>query len=48
MNKPDPRDDDYTRKGVFASHNCSYCQDGKLPCRQGNPRQCEYLHARND
>ena len=32
----------------FEYHNCAYCSDGEKPCRQGNPSQCEYPHARND
>ncbi len=46
--KPDPRDSDHTREGIFVYHNCSYCDSGKRPCRQGNPNRCEYPHARND
>lgn len=35
--------------GVFRDHNCYRCKDGVEPCvRRGNPRMCEYLHARND
>lgn len=46
--RPDPRDPDPTRPGIFRGHNCGYCRDGKLPCRQGAPERCEYPHARND
>lgn len=46
--KIDPRDPDYSRAGMFRDHNCSYCGDGKHPCRQGGPNRCEYPHARND
>jgi hypothetical protein len=45
----DPRDPDYSRQGVFQTHNCYRCKDGERACvRGGNPRQCEFLHARND
>jgi hypothetical protein len=40
---PDP-----TKEGVFRDHNCWKCKDGAAPCVAGNPRQCEFLHARND
>jgi hypothetical protein len=33
---------------MFRDHNCAYCSDGEKPCKQGNPRQCEFPHARND
>lgn len=46
--KPDPRDPDYSRIGIFVNHNCSRCRDGELPCKSGNPNRCEYPHARND
>ena len=39
---------DSSRTGMFVLHNCWKCSDGKLPCVAGNPRQCEYPHARND
>lgn len=45
---PDPRDPDYTRSGMFILHNCFRCKDGREACVVGNPRQCEYPHARND
>jgi hypothetical protein len=32
----------------FRYHNCAYCGSGERPCKQGNPSQCEYPHARND
>lgn len=44
----DPRDPDHSRTGMFVLHNCARCDDGKKPCIAGNPRQCEYPHARND
>ena len=44
----DPRDPDYTRVGMFVLHNCARCKDGREPCITGNPRQCEYPHARDD
>lgn len=46
--KPDPRDPDYSRSGIFQDHNCYRCKNGEKPCVVGNPRQCEYPHARND
>ena len=46
--KPDPRDPHPTRQGMFRLHNCARCSDGDRPCAQGDPRQCEYPHARND
>lgn len=48
VRRADPRDPDYSRDGVFQTHNCWRCKDGTLPCPRGNPRQCENLHARND
>jgi hypothetical protein len=33
---------------MFRDHNCAYCRDGALPCKQGAPNRCEYPHARND
>ena len=45
---PDPRDPDYSRKGIFQTHNCWRCKDGAKSCPNGNPRNCENLHARND
>lgn len=44
----DPRDPDPTREGIFRNHNCYRCQSGKLACVRGDPRHCEYPHARND
>ena len=44
----DPRDPDYSRKGIFIHHNCYRCNDGTLPCVRGNPNSCEFPHARND
>ena len=32
----------------FSEHNCAYCASGEKPCKQGNPSNCEYPHARND
>ena len=34
--------------GMFRDHSCWKCLDGKKSCVVGNPRQCEYPHARND
>lgn len=44
----DSRDPDHSRSGIFVLHNCWKCGDGARPCVAGNPRQCEYPHARND
>ena len=44
----DPRYPDPSRDGIFRDHNCWKCQSGTKPCVVGNPRQCEYPHARND
>lgn len=44
----DLRDPDYSRKGIFQTHNCWKCDSGKKPCAHGNPHNCEYPHARND
>lgn len=46
--KPDPRDPDPSREGVFRDHNCWKCKNGLLPCVAKTPRNCEFLHARND
>lgn len=48
--KPDPREPDYSRKGIFQTHNCWRCQSGERPCikGKGNERDCDSLHARND
>ena len=44
----DPRDPDYSRSGMFQTHNCWKCGDGARPCVAGGPHRCEYPHARND
>lgn len=44
----DPRDPDPTKEGMFRDHNCWKCKDGALLCVVGEPRRCEYPHARND
>jgi hypothetical protein len=46
----DPRPDPEMigRNGIFRDHNCSCCKDGKRTCVSGNPRNCSFLHARND
>jgi hypothetical protein len=46
--RPDPRDPDYSRKGIFIHHNCTRCQNGAKPCPYGSPNVCEWPHARND
>jgi hypothetical protein len=33
---------------IFRYHNCARCDSGREPCIQSNPRQCDWLHARND
>ncbi len=48
QDKPDPRDPDHSRSGIFVHHNCYRCGSGEMPCVNGNPNQCEYPHARND
>lgn len=39
-----------TRIGIFVDHNCSYCDNGRKPCREGKAGGigCEFPHARND
>lgn len=32
---------------IFRDHNCSRCQNGKLPCVSAHPRQCGHLIAKN-
>jgi hypothetical protein len=44
----DPRDPDYSRQGIFQTHNCYRCLDGALPCIVGTPNKCEFPRARND
>ena len=44
----DPRAPDYSRPGIFATHNCWKCRDGQQPCVCGDPCRCEYPHARDD
>ena len=39
---------DYSRQGIFQTHNCAYCRDGELPCKQGGAHRCDNLRARND
>lgn len=47
--RPDPRDPDHSRTGVFVYHNCWRCYDGQLPCvTPGGSAGCPNLHARND
>jgi len=36
------------RHGMFRDHSCWKCREGERPCVVGDPRQCEYPHARND
>lgn len=45
--RPDPREDDPSREGIFRSHNCWRCQSGAKPCAKGAPNRCEYPIARN-
>ena len=45
---PDPRDPDHSRSGMFVHHNCSRCDDGRLPCRRGQHNTCGNPVARND
>lgn len=49
----DPRDprsdaDMIGRHPIFRNHNCYRCKDGEKSCVKGNPRNCDFLHARND
>jgi hypothetical protein len=44
----DPREADHSRRGMFAYHNCSRCDHGRLPCRQGQHNTCSNPVARND
>jgi hypothetical protein len=51
--EPDPRDPrpDHEmagRHGLFRDHNCSRCKSGERACVRGDPRRCEWPHARND
>lgn len=39
---------DAAKTGLFVAHRCWRCKDGERPCVQGEPRRCEYPHARND
>ncbi len=38
------------RPPPFDYHNCAGCDSGRKPCRFGhaNPRNCDWLHARDD
>lgn len=46
--KPDPRDPDHSRLGIFVHHNCWKCGSGEKPCVEGNPSRCSFPVARND
>ncbi len=46
--QPDPREADHSRTGMFAYHNCTRCDHGRLPCRQGQHNTCSNPIARND
>jgi len=39
---------DHSKTGIFVYHRCAYCDDGRLPCRQGAPNRCDNPRARND
>ena len=39
---------DHSKTGIFVNHNCAYCDDGRLPCRQGAVHRCDNPRARND
>ena len=39
---------DYSRQGIFQTHNCSRCDNGNKACVRGDPRRCENPIARND
>jgi hypothetical protein len=45
---PDPRDSEYSRPGLFSTHNCWRCKNGAELCIRGYPSRCEYPYARND
>ena len=40
----DPTSDD----DIFRDYNCWKCSNGERRCIRIDPRQCEYLHARDD
>ncbi len=42
-----PWDTDYTKKGIFQTHRCTKCDDGRLPCIEPD-HGCQFLQARND
>lgn len=46
----DPRPDSELRgrDSIFRDHNCSRCRDGEKACVKGDPRRCDWPHARND
>jgi hypothetical protein len=44
----DPRDPDHTKTGIFVYNRCAYCDDGRLPCKQGAVNHCDNPRARND
>jgi hypothetical protein len=46
--RPDPRDPAPEREGLFRDHNCWACDNGRLPCKNKNSRDCDNLIARND
>lgn len=43
-----PRAPGHPRSGMFAYHNCTRCDHGRLPCRQGQHNTCSNPIARND
>jgi hypothetical protein len=36
------------RDTKFRDHNCSRCRSGERACVKGDPRRCDWPHARND
>jgi hypothetical protein len=36
------------RGPIFRYHNCGGCDNGRLPCREGNYNSCSNPRARND
>ena len=51
--RPDPRDPRPNSKMIgrdenFRYHNCARCDSGKRLCVRGDPRNCDWLHARTD
>jgi hypothetical protein len=39
---------DRAAEGIFQTHRCWRCNDGKKACVEGGHRNCTYIRARND